>query len=173
MAGILRIAFLDANALKQASLPIRFGGIGITQTVPLVGPNFFSSYALMTTFIACILWHDSNRYSPPHVVDITTTHSLCTGSLICDDDLRNTCKLHKRLMDKHHELIAKSLLASGILCDQACFRVLSLSHANDWLYALSISMLDQRVQSRPFWIMIQGNLGISVQVQLSKCPLCA
>ena len=108
-----------------------------------------------------------------HALEISITHTLRTDSLIRYDDLRNTHKLQKRLMDEQHELAAKSLLASGSLRHKARLRGLSLPHANDWLYALPISALDQRVQSRPFRIMLRRHLGVPVQVQPNNCPLCA
>jgi hypothetical protein len=93
IAGILRTPFLEADAWKQASLPIRLGGLGITHTVPLVGPTFIGSCALTHDLVAAILRRDPDHYSPPHVSSIAASHSVLTGSLIRYDDLRRAHKV--------------------------------------------------------------------------------
>jgi ubiquitin carboxyl-terminal hydrolase 44/49 len=173
IASILRAPFLEVDAWKQASLPIRLGGLGITHTVPLAGPAFIGSCALTHDLVAAILRRDPDHYSPPHVSDIAASHSLLTGSLIRYEDLRRVPKVQKRLMDERHDLESKSLLTTGSLRLRARLRGLSQPHAGDWLYALPIAALDQRVQSRPFRIMLRRHLGVPIPGHPSKCPLCA
>lgn len=173
VAGILRTPFLEVDTWKQASLLIWFGGLGIIQIVPLAGPVFIGSCALMHGLVAAILHHDLDRYVPPHAAGITFAHGLLTGSLIHYDDSRNVRKVQKRLMDERHELESELLLVVGSLCHRARLRGLSLPHANNWLYALLISALDQRVHSRPFRIMLRCHLGAPILGQPSKSLLCA
>ena len=109
---------------------------------------------------------------PPHVSCIASTESLFTGANIQFEDLRNVSKVQKKLMGERHEVEFASLLATGSLRHRARLRGLSMAHANDWLHALPISSLGQRVQSRPFRIMLRRHLGVSILGLPSKCPLC-
>ena len=75
-------------------------------------------------------------------------------------------------MVERHEVEFALLLATGSLHHRARLKGLYMVHANDWLKALPISSLGQRVQSRTFWIMLHRHLRVSILGLLSKCPLC-
>ena len=116
VAGILRTPFLEADVWKQASLPIRLGGLGITRTLPLASPAYLGSCALTHGLVSSILRRNPNFYVPPHVSCIASAESLFRGADIHFEGLRNVSKVQKRIMGGRHEVEFASLLAIGSLC---------------------------------------------------------
>ena len=78
VAEILRLSDLNDEQWEQASLPIRFAGLGVAQCQVVAGAAYLGSCAL-TTLVAEMLKRDPDKYVPDHVEHLLEDHERATG----------------------------------------------------------------------------------------------
>jgi hypothetical protein len=78
VAEIMRVSCLSEDQWDQASLPVRFAGLGVNQTKVIAGPAFVGSCALTKDLVASMLGIDPSSYVPTGVTELLATHESIT-----------------------------------------------------------------------------------------------
>ena len=77
VAQILRVSCLSEDQWDQASLPVKFAGLGVNQTKVISGSAYVGSCALTRELVAVLLGEDP--YEPTGVADLLLLHEAATG----------------------------------------------------------------------------------------------
>ena len=77
VAEILRVSCLTEDQWEQASLPVKFAGLGVNQTKVVAGSAYVGSCALTSDLVAALLSQDS--YEPTGVSELLPLHEVATG----------------------------------------------------------------------------------------------
>ena len=77
LAAILRVPCLTEDQWDQASLPVKFAGLGVNQTKIIAGPAYIGSCVLTRALVAALL--KRKEYDPPGVVELLVAHEEATS----------------------------------------------------------------------------------------------
>ena len=78
IAEILRVPCLTEDQWEQASLPVKFAGLGVNQTKVVAGSAYVGSCALTRDLVAALLGEVS--YEPTGVTELLSLHEAVTGA---------------------------------------------------------------------------------------------
>ena len=81
IASILRVPCLTDDQWEQASLPVRFAGLGVNQTKVIAGSAYIGSCALTKDLVVALLKRDSSPYEPPELSVLLSAHEAATGAV--------------------------------------------------------------------------------------------
>ena len=81
VAEILRVPCLTEDQWEQASLPVRFAGLGVNQTKVIAGSAYVGSCALTRDLVAALLKRDASSYEPSAVSALLSVHESAAGTL--------------------------------------------------------------------------------------------
>ena len=68
-----KICGLSEDQWEQASLPVRFSGLGVNQTKVIAGSAYVGSCALTRDLVAGLLGREATLYEPPGVSELLTS----------------------------------------------------------------------------------------------------
>ena len=111
LAAILRVPCLSEDQWEQATLPIKYAGIGVNQTKVVAGPAFIGSCVLTRKLVAALL--KRKEYEPSGLADLLLEHEALTS---VGHDLANLSTLNKvqhQLSTERHEAIFEKLMANS------------------------------------------------------------
>ena len=77
LATILRVPCLTEDQWEQASLPVKFAGLGVNQTKVNAGPAYAGSCVLTQGLVAALL--KRKEYEPPGVAELLVAHETATS----------------------------------------------------------------------------------------------
>ena len=72
---------LTDDQWEQASLPVRFAGLGVNQTKVIAGSAYIGSCALTKDLVVALLKRDSSPYEPPELSVLLSAHEVATGAV--------------------------------------------------------------------------------------------
>ena len=78
VAEILRVPCLSEDQWEQASLPVKFAGLGVNQTKVIAGSAYVGSCALTHKLVAALLGQEA--YEPTGVSELLSVHETVTGT---------------------------------------------------------------------------------------------
>ena len=78
VAEILRVSCLSEDQWEQASLPVKFSGLGVNQTKVVAGSAYVGSCALTRDLVSALLGMD--LYEPTGVAELLSLHEAATGT---------------------------------------------------------------------------------------------
>ena len=93
IAEILRVPSLSDDEWEQATLPVRFAGLGVVRSAAVAGPAFVGSCALTRGLAAAILRRSPESFMPQSVEGLLVDHNLATGRDHLFDTLTKTAKV--------------------------------------------------------------------------------
>jgi len=79
VAEIMRVPCLSEDQWDQASLPVKFAGLGVNQTKVIAGSAYIGSCALTKDLVAALLRREASTYEPPGVSELLSAHEAATG----------------------------------------------------------------------------------------------
>ena len=80
VAEILRVPCLTENQWDQASLPVKFSGLGVNQTKVIAGSAYIGSCMLTKDLVAALLGHEVSSFEPAGVTSLLSAHEVITGA---------------------------------------------------------------------------------------------
>ena len=159
VAEILRLSDLDDEQWEQASLPIRFAGLGVAQCQVVAGAAYIGSCALTKTLVAEMLKRDPEEYVPDHVEYLLKDHDRATGKAHAFSALNSG--VQERLSDERHTTIFDRLKDRSPR-SRNLMLACSMPHASDWLEAPPVPALGLGLRSENFRVALKFRLGIPV-----------
>ena len=78
VAEILQVSCLSEDQWEQASLPVKFAGLGVNQTKVVAGSAYVGSCALTRDLVAALL--GQVVYEPTGVTELLSLHEVLTGA---------------------------------------------------------------------------------------------
>ena len=99
LATILRVPCLAEDQWEQASLPVKYAGIGVNQTKIVAGPAYIGSCVLTRDLVV----RKRKHYDPPGVAELLAEHEAATS---IPHDL-----VDQQLFAERHEAIFQELMA--------------------------------------------------------------
>ena len=95
LATILRVPCLAEDQWEQASLPVKFAGLGVNQTKVIAGPAYAGSCVLTQGLVAALL--KRKEYEPPGVAELLVAHETATSFGHDLADLSTQCSVQQLL----------------------------------------------------------------------------
>jgi hypothetical protein len=171
LARVMRVTGFDEVQWAQAGLPIRSGGVGLTQALQLSGAAYVASCALTHNLTAKILQLLPADYTPQYVDDLCAAHEAATGSATSYRLLIGTDKVQKKLMDEVHASTLRRLLAPEQPARlRARLRGIAMENASDFMHAAPVP--GQRIKHRHMVVALQHRLGCKLMERPLECPRC-
>ena len=131
VAEILRVGCLSEEQWEQASLPVRYAGLGVAQTRQVAGAAFVGSCALTRDLVAAILKRES--YHPDGVTELLADHAHTTGKPHEFEALTRERSVQETLSSERHEAALERLKAKSSTRTRNLLLACSMPHASDWL----------------------------------------
>jgi hypothetical protein len=103
LATILRLPCLSEDQWEQASLPVKFAGIGVNRTKIVAGPAYIGSCVLTRDLVAALL--KRKKYEPAGVVELLAAHEETTSAAHDVADLSTQHSVQQLLSSERHEAI--------------------------------------------------------------------
>ena len=158
VAEILRVPCLSEDQWEQASLPVRFAGLGVNQTKVIAGSAYVGSCALTRDLVAALLGQDS--YEPTGVGELLSVHETLTGTSHDFESLSTTPSVQQLLSTERHNALYLQLRAKLSVRRQNLMLASSMPHASDWLLAPPIPGLGLSLGSDCFRTALKFRLGM-------------
>ena len=79
VAEILRVPCLSEDQWDQASLPVKFAGLGVNQTRVIAASAYVGSCTLTKDLVAGLLKKDAVSFVPTWVTELLAFHESITG----------------------------------------------------------------------------------------------
>ena len=155
---------------EQASLPVRFAGLGVNQTKVIAGSAYIGSCALTKDLVVALLKRDSSPYEPPELSVLLSAHEAVTGAVHDFTTLSTKQSVQQLLSTERHESAFKRLRAKLSVRSQNLMLACSMPHASDWLLAPPIPGLGLGLQSDVFLTAMKFRLGMPVFDKPFPCP---
>lgn len=168
LATILRVPCLAEDQWEQASLPVKYAGIGVNQTKIVAGPAYIGSCVLTRDLVAALL--KRKHYNPPGVAELQAEHEAATSIPHDLVDLQTQQRVQQQLSAERHEAIFQELMARSSARSNNLMLACSMPHASDWLLAPPIPGLGLALQSDKFRTALKFRLGIPLFSPGSTCP---
>jgi hypothetical protein len=77
LATIMRVPCLAEDQWEQASLPVKFAGLGVNQTKIVAGPAYIGSCVLTRDLVAALL--KRKEYEPSGLTELLAVHEVATS----------------------------------------------------------------------------------------------
>jgi hypothetical protein len=171
VATILRVPCLSEDQWEQASLPVRFAGLGVNQTRVIAGSAYVGSCALTKDLVAALLKRDGASYEPSGVVELLAAHESATGTAHDFSALSTKPSVQQLLSTERHEAAFKRLRARLNVRSQNLMLACSMPHASDWLLAPPIAGLGLSLQSDVFRTAMKFRLSMPLFERPFLCPM--
>ena len=168
LATIMRVPCLAEDQWEQASLPIKFAGLGINQTKIVAGPAYIGSCVLTRNLVAALL--KRKEYEPSGLLDLLAAHEAATSIRHDLADLSTQSSVQQLLSTERHEALFKKLMARSSIRSHNLMLACSMPHASDWLLAPPIAGLGLSLQSPQFRSALKFRLGIPLYSEVFPCP---
>ena len=131
LATILRIPCLTEDQWEQASLPIKFAGLGVNQTKVVAGAAYVGSCVLTRDLVAALL--GTKKYEPSGVAELLAAHEEATSLGHDLAELSTQRSVQRLLSSERHEVVFQKLLTKSGPRSNNLMLACSLPHASDWL----------------------------------------
>src|SRR6186713_1617939 len=107
VAEILRVSGLTEDQWEQASLPVKFAGLGVNQTKVIAGSAYVGSCALTRDLVAALLGQVS--YKPTGVAGLLSLHEAATGTAHDFESLSTTPSVQQLLSSERYSAMYTQL----------------------------------------------------------------
>ena len=166
ISSLFNISLSDTQFL-QASLPVKFGGLGIRRVSSLANPAFLAS-AAGTTSLQSSLLADFDLPEDPLVASyLETWSSLSQVPIPSNPSLLRQSAWDGPLVKRDLNLLFDSFSDPKSM---ARLRAVSAPHASDWLQALPITSCSTRLSNEAIRVAMGLRLGVSLcEPHLCKC----
>ena len=160
VAEILRVPCLTEDQWDQASLPVKFAGLGVNQTKVIAASAYVGSCTLTQGLVAALLGVDADKFEPAGVSVLLSAHEDVTGkshtwSSLCDEK-----SVQQTLSTERHEALFDRLKTQSTPRSHNLLLACSLPHASDWLLAPPVPGLGLSLQSEVFRTALKFRLGL-------------
>jgi len=169
LATILRLPCLSEDQWEQASLPVKFAGIGVNRTKIIAGPAYIGSCVLTRDLVAALL--KRKKFEPVGVTELLAAHEAFTSAAHDVADLSTQRSVQQLLSSERHEAIFQKLMAKSTTRSNNLMLACSLPHASDWLLAPPIAGLGLALSSVEFRTALKFRLGIPLYAEPFPCPV--
>src|SRR4029079_911203 len=115
---------------EQASLPVKFAGIGVNRTKIIAGPAYIGSCVLTRDLVAALL--KRKKFEPVGVTELLAAHEAFTSAAHDVADLSTQRSVQQLLSSERHEAIFQKLMAKSTTRSNNLMLACSLPHASDW-----------------------------------------
>jgi hypothetical protein len=170
VAEILRVPCLSETQWDQASLPVKFCGLGVNQTKVIAGSAYIGSCSLTKALVAALLGRDASAFEPCGVSELLSAHEAATGAAHTLSTLAGEKSVQQKLSTERHEALFERLRANSSVRSQNLMLSCSMPHASDWLLAPPIPGLGLGLQSDVFRTALKFRLGLPLFTQPFPCP---
>jgi hypothetical protein len=170
VAEILRVPCLTEDQWDQASLPVKFAGLGVNQTKVIAASAYVGSCTLTQGLVAALLGVDADKFEPAGVSVLLSAHEDVTGkshtwSSLCDEK-----SVQQTLSTERHEALFDRLKTQSTPRSHNLLLACSLPHASDWLLAPPVPGLGLSLQSEVFRTALKFRLGLPLFDAPFPCP---
>ena len=170
VAEILRQPCLSDRQWDQASLPVRFAGLGVNQTKVIAGPAYVGSCTLTKNLVAALLGRDPSSFVPDGVNELLSAHESATGAVHTLSKLCDEKSVQQKLSTERHTALFEHLKVNSSIRSQNLLLACSMPHASDWLLAPPIPGLGLGLQSDVFRTALKFRLSIPLFDAPFACP---
>jgi hypothetical protein len=170
LAEIMRVPSLSEDQWEQASLPVRFAGLGIVQTGAIAGSAYVGSCALTRDLVAAILRRGPEAYAPDRVTEILADHAVATGKTHTFADLAKQPSVQEILSTERHSATFERRKTAATPRARNLLLACSMAHASDWLLCPPIPSLGLSLRSDNFRVALKFRLGVPVYERPFPCP---
>jgi len=170
VAEIMRVPSLSEDVWEQASLPVRFAGLGVNRTKVIAGPAYVGSCALTKDLVAEMLGVPSNVYDPTGVDELLASHERLTGVAHNFELLVPQRNVQQLLSTERHQTIFNHLKSKASIRSNNLMLACTMSHASDWLLAPPIPALGLGLHSDVFRTSLKYRLGLPLFNEPFPCP---
>ena len=170
VATILRVPCLSEDQWDQASLPVKFCGLGVNQTKVIAGPAYIGSCTLTKDLVAALLRVDPATFQPSGVDELLSAHETATGAAHTLASLSSEKSAQQLLSTERHKALFESLRAKSSIRSKNLMLACSMPHASDWLLAPPIHGLGLGLQSDVFRTALKFRLGMPLFDEPFPCP---
>ena len=170
VAEIMRVPCLSDDVWDQASLPIRFSGLGVNQTKVVAGPAYVGSCALTKDLVAAMLGVSPAVYDPTGVPELLASHEQITGLVHNFKFLVPQRDVQQLLSTERHQAIFNHLKSKATTRQSNLMLACTMSHASDWLLAPPIPGLGLSLHSDVFRTSLKYRLGLPLFSEPFPCP---
>jgi Reverse transcriptase (RNA-dependent DNA polymerase) len=171
VAEILRVSCLSEDQWEQASLPVKFAGLGVNQTKVIAGSAYVGSCALTCDLVAALLGLDS--YEPTGVAELLSLHEAATGTSHDFESLSTTPSVQQLLSSERHGARYAQLRTKVSVRSQNLMLASTMPHASDWLRAPPVPGLGLALGSDCFRTALKFRLGIPLFSEPFRCAAVA
>jgi hypothetical protein len=168
LATILRVPCLAEDQWEQASLPVKFAGLGVNQTKVIAGPAYAGSCVLTQGLVTALL--KRKEYEPPGVAELLVAHETATSFGHDLADLSTQRSVQQLLSKERHEVMFQKLMARSTVRSSNLMLACSTPHASDWLLAPPIAGLGLALLSTQFRTALKFRLGFALYSEPFPCP---
>ena len=168
VAEILRVSCLSEDQWEQASLPVKFSGLGVNQTKVIAGSAYVGSCALTCDLVSALLGFDSS-YEPSGVAELLSLHEAATGASHDFESLSTTPSVQQLLSSELHRARYTQLTAKVSIRSQNLMLASTMPHASDWLLAPPIPGLGLSLGSDCFRTALKFRLGMPLFSEPFPC----
>jgi hypothetical protein len=169
VAEILRVPTLSDEQWCQASLPVRFAGLGVNQTRLIARSAYIGSCALTKDLVAVLLKEDPSSFEPAGVSALLEDHEDATGKFHDIDSLSRIPSAQQLLSNEVHERLFEQVKAKATVRSRNLMLACTMPHASDWLVAPPIPALGLGMQSAVFRTALKYRLGIQLYDKPQPC----
>jgi hypothetical protein len=170
LTEILRVPCLSEEQWDQASLPVRFAGLGVNQTKVIAASAYLGSCTLTKTVVAAMLGVDADKFEPAGLSTLLTAHEAATGKVHSWSSLCEEKSVQQKLSTERHAALFDHLKARTTPRSHNLLLACSMPHASDWLLAPPIPGLGLSLQSEVFRTALKFRLGIPLFDAPFPCP---
>ena len=170
VAEILRVPCLSEDQWDQASLPVKFSGLGVNQTKVIAGSAYIGSCALTRALVAALLGRDASTFELVSVPELLAAHEAATGAAHTSASLAGEKSVQQKLSTERHAAMYERLKTRSSVRSQNLMLSCSMPHASDWLLAPPIPGLGLGLQSDVFRTALKFRLGLPLFSEPFPCP---
>jgi len=170
VAEILRVPCLSEDQWDQASLPVKFSGLGVNQTKVIAGSAYIGSCTLTRALVAALLGRDVSSFEPAGVSELLSAHEAATGAAHTLPSLAGEKSVQQKLSTERHEALFEHLKTTSSIRSRNLMLSCSMPHASDWLLAPPIPGLGLGLQSDVFRTALKFRLGLPLFSEPFPCP---
>ena len=102
LTEILRVPCLSEEQWDQASLPVRFAGLGVNQTKVIAASAYLGSCTLTKDLVAAMLGFDVDKFKPAGLSTLLTAHEATTGKVHTWSSLCDEKSVQQKLSTERH-----------------------------------------------------------------------
>jgi len=170
VAEILRVATLSDEQWWQASLPVRFSGLGVNQTKLIARSAYIGSCALTKDLVAALLKRDHSTFVPLDANQLLDEHEEMTGKSHDLDALSRAPSAQQLWSNELHKTLFEEVKKKVSIRSRNLMLACTMPHASDWLLAPPVHALGLGLQSDVFRTALKFRLSIPLYDKPVPCP---